>query len=187
MGGTAFPRNLSRGISANRDFLGQPGAHGEGTLHMAYITLVVRTTRDPGALVSTVKNTVWSLDRNLPISQVLTMDAVVADANASTAALRDATTRYIRCRRVGDGRGGNLWCYELFGFPAHARDWDSHFAWREPQRCVPARREAGHGHPALVGLAAGIAGALLLSRLMVKVLYRAGLLIQSLLPASLYC
>jgi predicted permease len=60
----------------NRDFLGDAGSH------IAYITLVVRTAGDPGALASAVKNTVWSLDRNLPISEVLTMDAVVADANA---------------------------------------------------------------------------------------------------------
>ena len=59
----------------NRDFLGDAGSH------IAYITLVVRTAGDPGALANTVKNTVWSFDRNLPVSEVLTMDAVVADAN----------------------------------------------------------------------------------------------------------
>jgi putative ABC transport system permease protein len=42
----------------------------------------VRTTGDPAALTQALKNTVWSFDRNLPISQVLTIDAVVADANA---------------------------------------------------------------------------------------------------------
>jgi predicted permease len=60
----------------NRQFLGEPGAH------MAYITLVVRTTGDPTALIPTVKNTVWSIDANLPISEVLTMDGIVSDANA---------------------------------------------------------------------------------------------------------
>jgi len=42
----------------------------------------VRTTGDPAALAQALKDTVWSFDRNLPISQVLTMDAVVADANS---------------------------------------------------------------------------------------------------------
>jgi putative ABC transport system permease protein len=60
----------------NRDFLGNAGSH------IAYITLVVRTAGDPGALAHAVKNAVWSFDRNLPISEVLTMDRVVADANA---------------------------------------------------------------------------------------------------------
>jgi putative ABC transport system permease protein len=60
----------------NRQFLGAPESHS------SYITLVVRTTGDPAALTQALKDTVWSFDRNLPISQVLTMDAVVADANA---------------------------------------------------------------------------------------------------------
>lgn len=50
--------------------------------HSSYITLVARTTGDPAALTQALKETVWSFDRNLPISQVVTMDAVVADANA---------------------------------------------------------------------------------------------------------
>jgi putative ABC transport system permease protein len=60
----------------NRQFLGAPEAHS------SYITLLVRTTGDPAALTPALKHTVWSFDRDLPISQVLTMDAVVADANA---------------------------------------------------------------------------------------------------------
>src|ERR1035441_10718324 len=58
----------------NRDFLGI------GESHTAYITLVMRTIGDPAELASTVKRAVWSFDRNLPISEVLTMDRVVADA-----------------------------------------------------------------------------------------------------------
>ena len=60
----------------NAQFLGAPESHS------SYITLVVRTTGDPAALTQALKETVWSFDRNLPISQVVTMDAVVADANA---------------------------------------------------------------------------------------------------------
>jgi putative ABC transport system permease protein len=60
----------------NEQFLGGPESHS------SYITLVVRTTGDPAVLTQALKDTVWSFDRNLPISQVLTMDAVVADANA---------------------------------------------------------------------------------------------------------
>jgi putative ABC transport system permease protein len=60
----------------NRQFLRAPESHS------SYITLVARATGDPAALTQALKDTVWSFDRNLPISQVLTMDAVVADANA---------------------------------------------------------------------------------------------------------
>jgi putative ABC transport system permease protein len=48
----------------------------------AYITLVVRAAGDPGAMTGAVKNAVWSFDHNLPISQITTMDAEVAYANA---------------------------------------------------------------------------------------------------------
>ncbi|HEY7209881.1 MAG TPA: ABC transporter permease [Bryobacteraceae bacterium] len=60
----------------NRDFLGENGSH------MAYITLVVRATANPTDLVAAVKRTVWSFDRNLPVSEVFTMNRVIADATA---------------------------------------------------------------------------------------------------------
>jgi putative ABC transport system permease protein len=59
------------------DFLGSAGSGAA-----SYITLVVRTAGDPAALSSAVRSAVWSLDANLPISNVLTMDEAVAKANA---------------------------------------------------------------------------------------------------------
>jgi putative ABC transport system permease protein len=56
-----------------RDYLADKGA---------YITLVARGTGDAAGLMSAVKDAVWSFDRNLPISEVATMDSVVAEANA---------------------------------------------------------------------------------------------------------
>lgn len=64
----------------NHDFLGDSGS--EVAPHISYITLVVRTAGDPAALAPTLKDTVWTFDRNLAISEVLTMDSVVAAANA---------------------------------------------------------------------------------------------------------
>jgi putative ABC transport system permease protein len=64
----------------NHDFLGE-SVGGIGS-HMTYITLVVRADGNPADLASAIKNTVWSLNRNLPISDVATMDRVVADATA---------------------------------------------------------------------------------------------------------
>ncbi|HEX4771790.1 MAG TPA: ABC transporter permease [Bryobacteraceae bacterium] len=60
----------------NADFLGAAATHS------SYITLVVRTSGDPAALIAPAKKAVWSLDRNLPISEVLIMDRVVADSTA---------------------------------------------------------------------------------------------------------
>lgn len=64
----------------NHDFLGDSGR--EAAAHMSYITLVARTADDPALLTSAMKRAAWSFDRNLAISQVVTMDGVVADANA---------------------------------------------------------------------------------------------------------
>jgi putative ABC transport system permease protein len=60
----------------NREFLGG------GESHTADITLVVRTAGTPSDMAAAVKHRVWSIDRNLPISDVLAMDRVVADATA---------------------------------------------------------------------------------------------------------
>ncbi|HKS66905.1 MAG TPA: ABC transporter permease, partial [Candidatus Acidoferrales bacterium] len=57
-------------------FLGITGTHAD------YIALVIRTAGDPAALTSSVKSAIWSVDGDLPISNVLTMDSVIAEANA---------------------------------------------------------------------------------------------------------
>ncbi|MCW5966490.1 MAG: ABC transporter permease [Bryobacterales bacterium] len=50
--------------------------------HMAYLTLVIRTRGNASELARSVQQTVWALDRNLPISQVLTMEDAVATATS---------------------------------------------------------------------------------------------------------
>jgi predicted permease len=45
---------------------------------VAYMTLVIRTSGNPLALSRAVQNTVWSIDKNLPLSQVETLDQVIA-------------------------------------------------------------------------------------------------------------
>jgi putative ABC transport system permease protein len=42
------------------------------------MTLVVRTAGDPLALSRAVQNTVWSIDRNLPLASVKTLEQVIA-------------------------------------------------------------------------------------------------------------
>ena len=48
-----------------------------------YITLVVRTQREPSALTRAVETAIWQIDRNVTISEVQTMNAVVERANAA--------------------------------------------------------------------------------------------------------
>src|SRR5579884_479055 len=64
----------------NPAFLGETS--GSIGPHMTYITLVVRGSGNPADLATALKQTVWSFDKKLPISDVLTMDRVVADATA---------------------------------------------------------------------------------------------------------
>lgn len=63
-----------------------PEFMGEGSdqigAHMSYITLVVRGNANPAELTRQLRQVVQSFDRNLPISQVLSMDEVVAMATA---------------------------------------------------------------------------------------------------------
>lgn len=44
------------------------------------MTLVVRGSSNPLSLVGPVQNAVWSIDKDLPVSEIMTMDDVVSDA-----------------------------------------------------------------------------------------------------------
>ncbi len=150
----------------NRDFLGN------GEPQYAYITLVVRTSGDPAEPAPAVKKTIWSFDRNLPISEVLTMDGVVADATAqprfemlllgvfAAVALVLAAVgiygvmNYSVCRRT----------HEIgirISLGANRTD---------VLRLVLRQGMAA----AVAGTAVGVAGALLLSQLMTRMLYGVG-------------
>jgi putative ABC transport system permease protein len=47
--------------------------------HYTSMTLVIRTTVEPQSLAAAAQETVRSLDRNLPVSSVVTMEQVIAD------------------------------------------------------------------------------------------------------------
>jgi putative ABC transport system permease protein len=46
------------------------------------LTLAVRTNTEPGSMVPMVKNTIWSIDRYLPVYEVQTMQQIVADSTS---------------------------------------------------------------------------------------------------------
>ena len=60
----------------NRRYLEDPGSL------VSYMTLVVRAQGDPVALAPSIRSLVRSFDRNLPVSDVQTMEHVVAESNA---------------------------------------------------------------------------------------------------------
>jgi len=147
------------------DFLGA----GPNAGHMSYITLVVRADGNPAELASSVKQTVWSFDRNLPISEVLTMDRAVADANAEP--------RFeMLLLGVFAGIALLLAAVGIYGVMSYSVSRRT----REigirislgASRAEVLRMVVRQGMlQALAGTAAGIAGALLLSKLMAKMLY----------------
>ncbi len=59
-------------------FLPYSQNHGAG----ADVTLVVRTSGDAAAAAPSIESAIWSIDRNVTISEVQTMEAVVARANS---------------------------------------------------------------------------------------------------------
>jgi predicted permease len=145
------------------------GFLGERESHASYITLVVRTRGNPAALSAMIKNTVWSLDRNLAISEVLTMDDVVAEANAQP--------RFeMALLGVFAGVALMLAAVGIYGVMSYSVARRTHEIGIRislgASRTDVLRLVVRQGMVlALAGSAAGIIGALLLSRLMTKLLY----------------
>ena len=134
-----------------------------------YITLVARTDGDPAGVASAMKQLVWSFDRNLAISQVVTMDEVVAEANAQPRFEMMLLSIFAALALVLATVG----IYGVISYSASRRTHEigvrmSLGASRIDVLLLVLRQGVWL---ALAGSAAGIAGALLLSRLMAKLLY----------------
>ena len=151
----------------NHDFLGDSGS--EVASHVSYITLVARTSGDPAAAAPAMKAAAWSFDRNLAISEVLTMDAVVADATAQPRFEMLLLTIFAAVALV-------LATVGIYGVISYSASRKTHEigvrmslgATRRDVLLLILRQGMSL---ALVGSMAGIVGALLLSRLMRKLLY----------------
>jgi len=147
----------------NDDFLESAEAHYQ------YVTLVVHTRRDPAALAPAVKQTIWSLDHNLAVFDVLTMARVVADANAQPRfemflfALFGAVALLLAASGI----------YAVFNYAVARRTHEigiriSLGASRAQVLRMVLQQVSAQ---MLAGFVAGIAGALLLARLMGGMLY----------------
>ena len=147
----------------NREYLESMAGHFE------YITLVVRTISDPGTLSSTIKDTVWAIDRNLPVSEVITMDQVVDMAN-------EQPRFEMLLLGVFAGVALVMAAVGIYGVMSYSISRRTHE--------IGIRVSLGASRSeilvlvlrqgmllALAGSAVGIVGALLLSRLMTKLLY----------------
>ena len=151
----------------NRDFLGNSPK--EAGAHMTYITLVVRTSGDPGALAPAIKNAVWSLDGNLPISEVVTMDRVVTDKNAQSRFEMFLLGIFAVVALV-------LAAVGIYGVMSYSVSRRTHEIGVRislgASRTDVLRLVVGEGMAlALLGSGVGLGGAVVLSRLMTKLLY----------------
>lgn len=151
----------------NPDFLGVSGS--EASRHMSYITVVARSTGDIGAATAAMKNAAWSFDRNLAISQVVTMDGVVAEVTAEPRFEMFLMTIFAAVALVLAGVG----IYGVISYSASRRTHEigvrmSLGATRGNVLLLIVRQGMWL---AVAGSAAGLGGALLLSRFMGKLLY----------------
>ena len=151
----------------NHDYLGDSGT--EASRHMSYITLVARTAGDPAVVTSAMKEAAWSFDRNLAISQVVTMDGVIAEANAQPRFEMLLLTIFAAVALVLASVG----IYGVISYSASRRTHEigvrmSLGATRSDVLLLVMRQGVWL---ALAGSVAGIGGALVISRLMAKLLY----------------
>ena len=151
----------------NHDYLGDSGT--EASKHMNYITLVVRTAGDPAAVASPMREAAWSFDRNLAISQVVTMDGVVSEANAQPRFEMMLLSIFAAVALVLAAVG----IYGVISYSASRRTHEigvrmSLGATRQDILLLVIRQGVWL---AVAGSIAGLAGALLLSRLMAGLLY----------------
>ncbi len=137
--------------------------------HFSYITVVVRTTGDPAALVPSIRNAVWSFDRNVPISEVLTMDGVVKTANAQPRFQLLLLTIFAGVALVLAAAG----IYGVMSYSVMRRTHEIGVRLSlGASRAGVMRLIVGQGMAlAVIGAAAGIAGALALGRLVTKLIY----------------
>ncbi|HEX6822915.1 MAG TPA: ABC transporter permease [Candidatus Sulfotelmatobacter sp.] len=151
----------------NHDFLGDSGS--AVASHLSYLTVVARTAGNPAAAAPAMKEAAWSFDRNLAISEVLTMDGVVADANAQPRFEMQLLTIFAAVALVLATVG----IYGVISYSATRRTHEigvrmSLGATRRDVLLLIVR----HGmRLAMLGSLTGIVGALLLSRLIRKLLY----------------
>ena len=138
----------------------------------SYLTFVVRASLEPAALAPAVRRAIWSLDRSVTISQVQTMEQVVAQANARP-------RFYLLLLGAFAGVALILAAVGIYGVISYSVSRRRHeiglrMALGAGERDVLRLVVRQGMRVALAGAAAGLAGALLLTRLMSSLLYGVG-------------
>lgn len=156
-------------------FLPYPQAHDYlNDMHSraSYLTLVVRTNGNPALLTSAVENAAWALDKNVTISSVQTMEQVVADATAQPRFYLFLLGTFAAIALILAAVG----IYGVMSYSVARRTHEIGVRMAlGAEKSDVLKLVTGQGMIlALVGTAIGLAGALLLTRLMSSLLYGVG-------------
>jgi predicted permease len=134
-----------------------------------YATFVVRTAGDPAALAPTIEKAVWSLDPDLPIAAVQTMEQVVNRAvwrpRFSASLLAGFAALALALAAIG------IYGVVSYGVSQRAREIGIRMALGARPADVLRRVLSEGAKLAAVGTAIGIAGSLLLTRYLEAQLY----------------
>ena len=147
----------------NRAYLDSP------TPPFAYLTLVVRAGLDPAALTPAIRGAIHSLDANIPLSEIKTMDHVVGEANGQSRFYLILLGAFATVALVLAGVG-------IYGVMSYSVSRRTHeigvrMALGAQGRDVLKLVVFQGIVQALSGVAVGLAGALALGRLMTGLLY----------------
>jgi putative ABC transport system permease protein len=138
----------------------------------AYLTFVARTDGDPATLAPSLRSAIWALDRTLPISEVQTMESVAFRATGSARFQTQLLAIFAATAALLAAIG--IYGVMSFTISKRTREIGVRMALGADRRDV-LRLVVGQGMSvALAGAGAGLAGALLLTRLMRGLLYGVG-------------
>jgi predicted permease len=135
----------------------------------SYLTLIVRTAGEPESLAPAIRGAIHSLDKNIPLSEIQTMDHVVAEATGQSRFYLILLGAFGTVALVLAGVG----IYGVMSYSVSRRTQEIGIRMalgaqgRDVLRLVVFQGII----QALVGVAVGLAGALVLSRLMAGLLY----------------
>ena len=146
-----------------RDYLENPSPP------FAYLTLVIRTGSNPAAAAPAIRGAVHSLDKNVPLSEVQTIDEVVAEATAQSRFYVVLLGAFAVVALVLAGVG--IYGVMSYSVSRRTREIGIRMALGAQRRDVLELIVLHGMAPALAGVAAGVAGGLALTRLMSSLLF----------------
>jgi putative ABC transport system permease protein len=142
---------------------------GSDSFAVSYLTLVVRTRDDAGSLAPEMKSIVASLDKEVPVSEVLTLDEVVALVNSQPRFLMVLMGSFALVALILAAVG--IYAVMSYSVSRRTNEIGIRMALGARQADV-LKLVVGQGMAvAVIGAAVGIAGALSLVRVMKSLLY----------------